>query len=705
MKAAVEHIFNGVTGSLTSYTSSITSVGNLIVQYSGSGATSNYITPKLTQYASIPEISGVTSAYPHVYKWSDRYYWIFTADVATAATTRRISMFQYDRVNEGVTSVGTITLAFSSITGNKTSRAVRGLVYNHTTGSVTSPGTMNITGSGTQFSTEGIAVGARIGFGSVSASQISNWYNITAINSDASLTIDQNVSVDASSPYIIEEIRIAYICTCTTAANGGLFLVKGLNYSTFLSNTSISEASTTDNVQAVYFLKDNATNNNTVAYGLGMDDEVDKTEHDAYILNADSTTSARIYKYNLREPLTVASGISLSAFQYKTLGATTTGTIQSSANGRIFSVAHGAANGIKSFWFCSTTRVYRCAITDIVNSGSSHLTDSMIEMPAGSTTTYAATSQMLQVDYSAAIDRLIISTNAAPYRMHVAQYKTDGSQFEKYITPDLGRLRSSLTSINVATPITSRILGFNIWTEDGILFTTSPSVTTGINVMYIYPFSVDWSYTGTSGQYIITPKMTTLNAQKLYRAYVTNKENIGDENLGSSTDGFRLYARTSGIDDNSGGWTLLDDSLDLTGMAASTHIQFKIEFEVLSDLCIPTRIYSICVVYEDGSQDYHYEPSLTYSSATNRVFAWRQAQAWGENIPNLRIRLFNVANGLLIHDDDVTNSDYGTWEYSTDGTTWNSWLATQDVIDNYIRYTATTLPNNITVRALLTQGS
>jgi hypothetical protein len=59
----------------------------------------------------------------------------------------------------------------------------------------------------------------------------------------------------------------------------------------------------------------------------------------------------------------------------------------------------------------------------------------------------------------------------------------------------------------------------------------------------------------------------------------------------------------------------------------------------------------------------------------------------------------------MIHDDDITNSDYGTWEYSTDAVTWNSWSAAQDTVGNYIRYTATSLPNNITVRALLTQGT
>jgi hypothetical protein len=702
MKAAVEHIFNGPTGSLSSYTSSLCSFGNLFQQYTGS---KSYIAPNATLSVSLPEVSTFTTTYPHVYQWSNRYFWIFTADFATAASTRRVVMYQYDRQTDSTSLIGSILLNFSVISGNKTSRSIRGLVYKHTTGTVQATNATTITGTSTQFQTERIAAGARIGFGSTNPTEITTWYNITAIASDTSLIIDQTVTIPAGTSYVIEEIRIAYICTNATAANGGLFLVKGLNPSVFTANTSISEAASTDNLRAIYFLKDAVTNNNTVAYGIGMADEVSKTEHECYILNADATTTARIYRFNLRAALTVSSGASTSAFVYRTGQATTTGTIATAHNGRVFAVNHGAASGISSFWFCTTTRVYRCALTDITNGGTSHLTDAMVEIPAGSTTTYPATATLSQVDYASSIDRLIISTGVAPFRLHITDYKTDGSQFEKYIIPDLGRLESSTTSTDVANTISARALPHNIWTEDGILFTIPASVTTGINIMYVYPgFGADWSYADTAQQYIITPKLTTLNAQKLYRAYVTNKENEGNEHLGSATDGFRLYARTSGIDDNTGGWILLNDDFGLTGLTPGTHIQFKIEFETLSDLCVPTKIYSVCCVYEDGSQDYHYEPSLTYSSAQNRIFAWRQAQSWGSNIPNLRIRLFNIATGLLIHDDDITNSDYGTWQYSTDGITWNTWSAAQDVVGNYIRYTATSLPNNITVRALLTQG-
>lgn len=703
MKAAVEHIFNGPTGSLSSYTSSLTSHGTLISQYSGS---TNYIAPLQTNIVSLPEVSTYTTTYPHVYKWSNRYYWIFTADISTAAVTRRVVMYQYDKQTQATSLVGSILMNFSGITGAKTSKGIRGLVYKHTTGTVEAAATTTITGTSTQFTTERIAVGARIGFGSTDPTQITTWYNITAIATDTSLTIDQTVTVSAGTAYVIEEIRIAYICTNATAANGGLFLVKGLNPSVFTGNTSIAESTTVDNIRAIYFLKDAATNNNTIAYGIGVDDEVSKTEHDVYILNADGATLARIYKFNLRAALTVASAASTSAFVFRTGQASTTGNIAIATNGRVFTVAHGPAAGVKSFWFCTFTRVYRCALTDITNGGIGHLTDAMVEVPPGSSTTYPLNANLSQVDYSGTVDRLVISTNAVPYRMYLTDYKLDGSQYEKYIAPDVGRLKSSTTSADVANLLSSRVLAHNIWTEDGVLFSIPATTTTGINILFVYPaFGCDWTYANSANQYVITPKLATLNATKLYRAFAITKQLDGGESLGSSTDAIRMYYRTSGIDDNSGSWTLLGDNFDLTGVGPSDYIQFKIQFRTLSELCLPSKVYSVGCIYEDGSQDYHYEPSLTYSSATNRVFAWRQAQSWGSNIPNLRIRLFNVSNGLLIHDDDITASAYGTWEYSTDAVTWNTWAPAQDTVGNYIRYTATTLPNNITVRALLTQGT
>jgi len=218
------------------------------------------------------------------------------------------------------------------------------------------------------------------------------------------------------------------------------------------------------------------------------------------------------------------------------------------------------------------------------------------------------------------------------------------------------------------------------------------------------PAAADGFYASTTNQRIISPKLATTNATKLYRAYLETDEYSGSYPLGFPTESYKVYYRTSGIDDNSGSWTELPLSGNITGVSPGTHIQFMFEMDILGESCVPAKIYSIACVYEDGSQDSHYQPSLTKSSASSRIFAWKQVESWGGTIPNLQIRLYNADTGFLVLDDNVTSSSSGTFQYSTDGSTWNSWSSSADTVGNYIRYTATSLPSSITIRALLTQA-
>jgi hypothetical protein len=94
---------------------------------------------------------------------------------------------------------------------------------------------------------------------------------------------------------------------------------------------------------------------------------------------------------------------------------------------------------------------------------------------------------------------------------------------------------------------------------------------------------------------------------------------------------------------------------------------------------------------------------VSKSNVTSRIFAWRQATAWSSNIPDLTINIYNANTNTLVLNDTVAASANGTWQYSTDGTTWNSWLASADAVGNYIRYTATALPDGIPVKAIVLQ--
>ena len=79
------------------------------------------------------------------------------------------------------------------------------------------------------------------------------------------------------------------------------------------------------------------------------------------------------------------------------------------------------------------------------------------------------------------------------------------------------------------------------------------------------------------------------------------------------------------------------------------------------------------------------------------------AVAFSSAVPTLRIRLYNAISGQLLVDDYTTGTG-GTWEKTTDGTTWGSYNTTDKGNETtYIRYTPLSLYDNIKIRAVLTQ--
>jgi len=717
MKVAVEHIFNGATANLgVTYDSAKTMLSSFMQQFTGTGSSDNYVSVAPVSMVNIPEIANTSYSIPHVYQWSDNIYWIFVAQNASAAQTRTVGLFEFNSQALTITWKGFITMN-SGIAGNKTVRALRAFVYKHYDGTVAVSGT-GVTGSGTSFSTDRIAAanagvgGARIGFGSTAPSEISNWYEISSIASDTALTLKTAVptAITGGTPYVIEEIRILLACTNATTTNAGLHLMKGLNYGTFdLAGTSISDAVSTDNLCATYTLRDTTSPIGIQTMtGVASDDMAGVTLHDVYAINMgspDASTAVRVYKFNIRAALTVSSGISTSAFVHRTNTQTVTGTITQSNNGRIFTVNHGTASGVNSVWFVTTTRMYRIPVTNITNAATNFISDFMLEIaPGGNNITYALTNAMAQLDYSSVLDRIYVPTSNNRFGIYIGDYDTTNTvPFEKLFGAHLNRYKVASTNVgamNGLFPSTTT----TIWSESGWLFVIPNTTTSGLNWLAAIPAAADGFYASTTNQRIISPKLATTNATKLYRAYLETDEYSGSYPLGFPTESYKVYYRTSGIDDNSGSWTELPLSGNITGVSPGTHIQFMFEMDILGESCVPAKIYSIACVYEDGSQDSHYQPSLTKSSASSRIFAWKQVESWGGTIPNLQIRLYNADTGFLVLDDNVTSSSSGTFQYSTDGSTWNSWSSSADTVGNYIRYTATSLPSSITIRALLTQA-
>lgn len=707
-KRAVEHIFTGLTTPYTSYDSTKTNLGVLIQQRTGATNLDKFAGPMPISLARPMEAStAIPGIYPHVIPIDSNTHWVFLADNATAAATRRIVKYTYN-ISTGVfTWDGFITLTLPATAVGHTIRGFRMTRDLYTTGTASVNGTA-VTGTGTAWSSSNIAVGTRIGFGSADPAQITTWYEISAIGSDSGITLTASAGTISDGPYVIDELRAVLSTTNTTATSGGLFVAKGLREMLFSpTGTTIASATTVDNIRACYWLADAATVTNTIACGLAMDTRDSYTQHYMYVIDGTTTTN-RVYKYNVRASLTsLASGKSTAAFVLVTGQQTPTGTCSQANNGRVGTLNHGPGNGVKSLYYATTTRVYRAAISGITSGNVSWQSDAMVEVPPGGSVTYPLTGALNSVEIADTIDRLmVISSGSAGARSYVTKYNNNSDPFDHiFLNDDKQYDQSTSDGGSVAHPAIGAS-AFSVWSEAGICYLARIGTAATTNQLYALPIGAHWTYAGTTPfQRLITPALSTINAASLCRAHVNSSQQLGSGTLGLPTEPFRLYYRTSGITDDTGAWVLLDDSHDLTGVAPGSSIQFMFEFKILGLACIPARIYSLCVVYEDYTTDSHYQPSVGLSSTTGKYFSWRFSTAFGGTVPTLRVRLYDSVTGGLLIDDTTTASASGTWTKATDGSTFNAYNSSDKVNETtYIRYTPTTLGDNIKVRALLTQN-
>lgn len=712
---AIEQLATGTTAVYPSgYDSTKWNLGPQILQYTGAADTDKFIGPLKPAIARpVDESTSIPMSSIDSVQWSDTIDWVFGIEAVVGAT-KRITAYSYNRNTSTYSWKGFIT--FSVTNATNVQRGFRMCYYTHTTGTVSASGTA-VTGSSTQFSTQGIAVGARIGFGTTDPTQVSQWYYISAIGSDTSITLTLTAgTVDAGSAYVIEELRPVLTLTNTTATNGGLFVGKGITWDDFTTTgtTVAASAATTNNLKLTYWLADAGTVTNTASCGVTIDGnkqtDFTGTTHFAYVL--DGTANVKVYKYNLRASDSIVSGKMTLAGANIVATATqaVTGTNSQTNNGIVCTASHGAGSGVKSIYFVTTTRVYRAAVANITASNATWQSDNRTEVPPGGATVQAATSVMTFINYSAFLDKFYIcTTGAAGVRNYLTNYPTtSGNEFEYIFGNSFIQLdNAAADSDSVPLPYDTRTGPIYIETSNGVAHVIRiGSSTTGTMGLHALPITTHWDFTSVTDSVAITPSISTPNNTKFARLYVNHIQTQGSGAFVTPLMSHRVSYRTSGISDDSGAWTLLSDTGDLSSVTGTSAIQYKIEFQTLGNVTgIPGRIIGITTTYEDISTDSHYQPSVAQSSISTKAFAWRFSTAFGSTVPTLRVRLYNAVTGTLLDDDDSV-SQAGTWEKSTDGgSNWISYDATDKGNETtYIRYTPASLGDTIKVRALLTQN-
>lgn len=687
-------------------------LGFLMCQKTGAGVDDKFVGPLPVAIARPMEASvAIPFAFPWAMRWSEtetsRIDWVFAADISTAANTRRLGMYTFNRITGTLSYEGFLTVTFPGTSEAKTIRGLRMSYEKITNGTVAVSGTA-VTGTSTTFSASKACVGNRIGFGSTDPSLITTWYEISAVGSDTGITLTTSAgTITAGTPYVIEDLRGYIITTSATTSNGGLYVLKGLRKELFNgTGGAVPAATTVDRIRATYFLRDAATGTALASFGGGFEDKTSLTSRNFYLL--ETLANPVLFKFNVYADLTLTAGATTSAFLFKTGGGgAVTGTASQNNNGRIANTAHGPGAGVDCIYFTTTTRIYRTAALSTITTGQTGwLADNMTEVPPGGVNTFAAGAGMNSIEYSSFLDRFVVmSSGAASIRSYLTQYRTDGGQMDRILFVDHKQIDQGTADSGI-TPIPSQLVSpFTSWIEDGMMYLFRFGTTAQINMVYAVPIGCDWEFVGTTNSRIITPRILTPDAKNYIASFVSEDSVIGldtGKNFGVRPEAHRIKYRTSGISDNTGAWQTIDNSGDISGVAGAAEIQFSFEFR-MADHLIPARILNVGVMYEDNNMsDYWQGSSNVGTDLVNKRFGFRHAVAYGTTVPRLEIELYDAETGSSLGSDDSVTQAW-TWEKSTNsGGAWGAYNSTDRANANtYIRVTPTSLADNIKVRAVI----
>jgi hypothetical protein len=711
MKVAFEQIFNGSLDQVAiggAYDATKINRGKHTGQFNlGANAIDKFVGPAPVGVANFGQSSlAIPSQFVHPVKITDDLFWIFGADVASAGATRRVQLWTFVPSTNTYTFIGAITCTFPTATAH-TVRGIRVILENYTTGTVGVSGTA-VTGSGTTWNTDRLSVGSRIGFGSTNPNNITQWFQISAIGSDTTITLTTSAGTVASgTPYVIQDLMIVQATTNATVTNGGLFVTKGLQYGDFQNPAIVIPAATTvDRIKAVYWLKDAATITNDVIGGCALGDRDSWTQQYIYSTEGASTTLA-IYRYNIRAALTPSAGaFTLTGTDIVITGnQAVTGNISQFNNGRVATLQHGAGSGVPSLYLFTTTRIIRVPISNITAGNTSFVADTMSEVVPGGTETNVAIGTFATFDVAQSMDKLVIAGGAGTVSLYITDYYTGGQQMDRRSNIISTQMVSSLRDVD--SPIYVHQIPSqapSVWVEDGWLFWMyGTTTTTNTNALSVYPLAADLDFQAEVNNRIILPKITLgATPAKLYRVATTSMGNVGDVTMGVSPDFYRIQVRTSGIDNNSGGWTDISQDGDLSGLGTPSTIQFALQFRTAGVIMLPARVLSLALLYEtDDALPSQYRWNYADFNTSNGTFAWVQAILFGTTIGTHTINIYRADTDALVLTQASTSTTNGTFE-NWDGSAWVAGLGA-DTVGRRRRFVPSgSLPGSVDLYAKIT---
>jgi hypothetical protein len=337
-------------------------------------------------------------------------------------------------------------------------------------------------------------------------------------------------------------------------------------------------------------------------------------------------------------------------------------------NGTYATVKHGHYKNTPCFMFANTfNKVYMIKESDIY-SGNINLFDHKNNFANASHNhiNYSFyTDQILNFDYDTKLDRVIYPPNSYySFKGYIGYVENATIYHDSYFYNSCGVYNPLVKNTNYEEAIQDPsfyVKSVNGWAYFGRLDSIRSQ-----NTIFAVPIKSHWVFAEQLDDYTITPIMYFPRTAILKKVNINNNLIYGDSPNGVTPEPIRIYARTYGIEDNSGKWTLIKNG-DLTVIQSTEQIQFRIDSSIFLHFGKTRKIYGISVEYE-------------YKDTIAKEFAWNSSDSNFENgtvgfiqkelcksNPSFTIKYYNKENSKLYFSQSSDRSLSGEFEYYSGG--------------------------------------
>jgi uncharacterized delta-60 repeat protein len=347
------------------------------------------------------------------------------------------------------------------------------------------------------------------------------------------LTTSATTFFSAGTPYVIEDLRILFSRPQGNPGIGGLYQIKGIKLTDFVTGTTTINATTSGyyglQARSCYWMPSSVNTNSFASiYSLTTEPIIDWNSRYCYTMNYNAL-SIQLWDFRKRFRISSTSTIVYpDSYLYNI--STSDGGLNVWANPVIATTQSGSAAGVKSFYYARPTLIRSIPFDNLRSNGIDPYTlagnQLMNELPPGNTTTYPISNSMLIMNYMPEIDKFLISCMATPFKVYITSfssllnaptltstlwsrdtYNTLSYQnsFDRALLVDGRQLQGTLSDTRVPKYPDAQNFGFHITSNEGWTHFVRPLASTE-NIIYAVPIGADEQYVSTSNNVIITPK-------------------------------------------------------------------------------------------------------------------------------------------------------------------------------------------------------